>query len=211
MARVFVALLRGVNVGGNTLSMAGLRGLCAELGLWNPRTYVQSGNLVFEADGAAERWSSALERALVGKARLPITVLVRTGTEIASVLARNPFLREKGIDPTRLYVTFLRDAPTKAALAALKAIDPGPDRLSHAGREVHLHCPTGYGRSKLSNNVLEKVLGVAATTRNWRTVTMLAEMAATAPSRRIRVTRAARVGVAARRARTIKAAPPARG
>ena len=181
MARVFVALLRGVNVGGNALSMAGLRSLCAEIGLRNARSYVQSGNLVFEAAGAAERWSLALERALLGKARLPITVLVRTGTEMASLLARNPFLREKSIDPTRLYVTFLREAPTKAKLAALKAIDSGLDRLSHAGREVYLHCPTGYGRSRLSNNVLEKALGVAATTRNWRTVTTLAEMAAATP------------------------------
>lgn len=181
MARVFVALLRGVNVGGNTLSMARLRTLCAELGLRNARTYVQSGNLVFEAEGAAERWSSSLERALLGKARLPVTVLVRTGAEMASALARNPFLSEKGIDPAGLYVTFLREAPTKAVLAALKAIDSGPDRLSHAGLEVYLHCPTGYGRSKLSNNVLEKALGVAATTRNWRTVTTLAAMASATP------------------------------
>src|SRR5689334_17437427 len=113
MARIFVALLRGVNVGGNTLSMAALRSLCAELGLRNARTYVQSGNLVFEADGTAERWAETLERALVGKARLPLTVLVRTGAEMASVVARNPFLREKGINPARLYVTLLQKAPTK--------------------------------------------------------------------------------------------------
>jgi len=181
MARVFVALLRGVNVGGNTLSMAALRGLCAEIGLRNVRTYVQSGNLVFEADGTPERWAETLERALVGKARLPVTVLVRTGAEMASVVTRNPFLREKSVDPARLYVTFLKDAPAKSTLAALKAIEAGPDRLSHTGREVYLHCPTGYGRTKLSNNALEKMLGIAATTRNWRTVTTLAEMAATAP------------------------------
>ena len=182
MARILVALLRGVNVGGNTLSMAALRSLCEELGLRNARTYVQSGNLVFGADGTAERWAETLERALVGKARLPLTVLVRTGAEMASVVARNPFLREKGIDPARLYVTLLKKAPTKTTLAALKAIDAGPDRLSHSGREIYLHCPTGYGRTKLSNNTLEKVLGVAATTRNWRTVTTLVKMAATAPA-----------------------------
>jgi uncharacterized protein (DUF1697 family) len=179
MTRRYVALLRGVNVGGNTLPMERLRGTCAELGLRNARTYVQSGNLVFEAAGLAERWAKVLEQALAGKSRLPVTVLVRSGAEMAALVARNPFLQQKGVDPARLYVTFLKDVPAKTALTVLKALDAGPDRLSHAGREVYLRCPAGYGRSKLSNNVLEKVLGVAATTRNWRTVTTLAEMAAT--------------------------------
>ena len=177
MAGVFVALLRGVNVGGNTLSMAGLRSLCAELGLRNARTYVQSGNVVFEAGGTAERWSKTLERALAGKSRLPVSVLVRTGSEIAATAKRNPFLREKTIDPAHLYVTFLKTSPAKAVVAALKAMESGPDRLSAVGREIYLHCPAGYGRSKLSNNILERALGLAATTRNWRTVTTLAEMA----------------------------------
>jgi len=178
MARTYIALLRGVNVGGNTLSMERLRGLGAEFGLRNARTYVQSGNLVFEADRTAAHWSATLERALAGKSRLPIRVLVRTGAEIAAVVERNPFLREKGIEPARLYVTFLNRAPAKPALAALSAIDAGADRLHRAGLEVYLHCPTGYGRSKLNNNVIERALGIAATTRNWRTVTVLAEMAA---------------------------------
>jgi uncharacterized protein (DUF1697 family) len=179
MATTYIALLRGVNVGGNTLSMERLRGLCAELGLRNARTYVQSGNLVFQAEGTVGRWSEALEQALAGKSRLPVRVLVRTGAEIAAVVARNPFLRETRVDPARLYVTFLSGLPAKSALAALGKVNAGPDRLSHAGREVYLHCPTGYGRSKLANNVLEKALGVAATTRNWRTVTTLAAMATT--------------------------------
>jgi uncharacterized protein (DUF1697 family) len=178
MTRAYVALLRGVNVGGNALSMERLRGLCSKLGLKQVRTYVQSGNLVFEADESAAHWSDVLERALAGKSRVPISVLVRTGAEMAQVIERNPFAREKGIDPARLHVTFLKRAPAKPALAGLSAIEAGSDRLSPAGREIYLHCPNGYGRSKLSNNVLERVLGVAATTRNWRTVATLAEMAA---------------------------------
>jgi uncharacterized protein (DUF1697 family) len=178
MARTYIALLRGVNVGGNTLSMERLRGLGGELGLRNARTYVQSGNLVFEADRTAAHWSATLERALVGKSRLPVKVMVRTDAEIAAVIERNPFLREKGVDPARLYITFLSEALAKSALAALHAIDGGPDKLSVARREIYLHCPTGYGRTKLNNNILERVLGVVATTRNWRTVTTLADMAA---------------------------------
>jgi uncharacterized protein (DUF1697 family) len=175
--RAHIALLRGVNVGGNALSMDQLRKLCAKLSMRNARTYIQSGNLVFEGEGTPTHWSAVLERALAGKARLPISVLVRTGAEIAKVVERNPFLREKGVDPAKLHVTFLRQAPAKTALAALSAVNAGPDRLSHAGREIYLHCPNGYGRSKLTNNALERVLGVGATTRNWRTVMTLAEMA----------------------------------
>ena len=176
-AQAYVALLRGVNVGGNTLSTEQLRGICAELGLENARTYVQSGNLVFDAAGSAERWSKSLEQALAGKARLPITVLVRSRAEMAALVERNPFAGETGIDLSRLHVTFLRQAPKRAALTALNAIDAGPDRLSHAGREIYLHCPNGYGRTKLSNTMIEKTLSVAATTRNWRTSNTLLEMA----------------------------------
>jgi uncharacterized protein (DUF1697 family) len=176
--RTYIALLRGVNVGGNALPMERLRTLCGDLGLNNARTYVQSGNLAFEGEKSAAHWSEELERALAGTARLPISVLVRTGAEVAKLVARNPFLREKGVDPARLYVTFLRERPTNSALVALAAVEAGPDRFSAAGREVYLHCPVGYGRSKLTNNVLERVLKTRATTRNWRTVATLAAMAA---------------------------------
>lgn len=209
MARSYVALLRGVNVGGNALPMARLRELCVDLALRNARTYVQSGNLVFEAAGTAEQWARTLEQALAGESRLPVTVLVRTDAEMAAVVARNPFLGEAGVDPARLHVTFLKKTPAKTALAALKTIEAGPDRWKLTGREIYLHCPDGYGRSKLANNALEKVLGVAATTRNWRTVATLAEMTAT-PRPKVGITRAARVGVAARRARTTRVLPPAR-
>jgi len=123
-----------------------------------------------------------LERSLAGKARLPISVVVRTGAELAKLIARNPFLRESGIDQARLYVTFLREAPTKPALAALGAIEAGRDRFVPAGHEIYLRCPESYGRSKLSNNVFERILKMGATTRNWRTVTALARMSASASS-----------------------------
>ena len=172
----YVALLRGVNVGQNLLKMERLRELCAQIGMKNVRTYVQSGNVVFEADGAASKWAQALERKLAGETRLPVTVLVKTAAEIASVLAGNPFLKEKGIDATRLHVTFLQQAPAKGAVEALAKVKAGPDRFRWLGTEIYLHCPEGYGRSKLSNMAIEKVLGVRATTRNWNTVTKLCAM-----------------------------------
>lgn len=172
----YVALLRGVNVGQNLLKMERLRELCAQIGMKNARTCVQSGNVVFEADGSASKWAQALERKLGGETRLPVTVLVKTAAEMSSVLATNPFLKEKGIDATRLHVTFLQHAAAKSAVEALAKVKAGPDRFRWLGTEIYLHCPEGYGRSKLANMTIEKVLGVRATTRNWNTVTKLCGM-----------------------------------
>jgi uncharacterized protein (DUF1697 family) len=175
---VYVALLRGVNVGQNLLRMERLRELCAEMKLKNARTYVQSGNIVFEGARTSEHWRQALERRLVGETRLPVTVIVRTAAEIGEVLAANPFLQEKGIDTTKLHVTFLEQAPQKSAVEALRKLKAGPDRFTWIEKEVYLHCPEGYGQTKLSNTTIERVLGVRATTRNWNTVNKLHEMCA---------------------------------
>jgi uncharacterized protein (DUF1697 family) len=174
----FIALLRGVNVGGNTLSMERLRAVCAELGVENARSYVQSGNVVFAATGSAARWATALEGKLASETRLAVTVIVRTAAEMAKIIAGNPFLPEKGIDPAKLHVTFLQQAPAKTAVKMLDSLNAGADRLELVGKEIYLHCPNGYGRTKLSNNALEKVLRTRATTRNWNTVNKLCQMSA---------------------------------
>jgi uncharacterized protein (DUF1697 family) len=173
---IYVALLRGVNVGQNILRMDRLREVCSEMGLKNVRTYVQSGNVVFEAQGSATHWSQALERRLAGETRLPVTVIVRTAAEIAKVLAENPFQNSKEIDTTRLHVTFLEDAPAKSAVEALGKVKAGVDRFRWVGKQIYLHCPDGYGRTKLSNSVIEKILSLRATTRNWNTVNKLHDM-----------------------------------
>jgi uncharacterized protein (DUF1697 family) len=169
-----IALLRGVNVGGNILKMERLREVCAKLGAENPRTYVQSGNLVFEAAGSAGDWEAKLEKKLDGECRLPVSVIVRTAAEIQKVRAGNPFLKEKEIDTARLAVSFLQRVPDKPALAALAALEIGRERFHHAGRELYLHCPDGFADSKLYG--LEKILKQRVTTRNWNTVMKLCEL-----------------------------------
>jgi uncharacterized protein (DUF1697 family) len=171
---VYIALLRGVNVGGNILKMERLRELCADLGAKDVRTYVQSGNVVFAASGSASQWEAKLEKKLDGECRLPVSVIVRSGEEMRKVLAANPFLKEKGIDPKRLAVAFLRHAPDKATFAALGALDIGDERFHHAGREFYIHCPAGFADSKLY--LMGKVVKQRTTTRNWNTVTKLCEM-----------------------------------
>jgi uncharacterized protein (DUF1697 family) len=173
---VLIALLRGVNVGGNILKMDRLRELCAALGAKNVRTYVQSGNIVFEAAGSPSSWEAKLEKKLAGESRLPVSVMVRSAAEISTDLAGNPFMKEKTIDTARLAVTFLQQVPAKPALAALAALKIGSERYHHAGKEIYLHCPDGFGNAKLY--LLEKVLKQKTTTRNWNTVTKLCEMSA---------------------------------
>jgi uncharacterized protein (DUF1697 family) len=172
---VLIALLRGINVGGNILKMDRLCEICTKLGAENPRTYVQSGNVVFKAAGSATEWEAQLEKKLAGESRLPVSVIVRTSPDIDKVVTGNPFLKEKGIESARLAVTFLKQPPAKPALAALGALEIGRERFHHRGRELYIHCPDGFADAKLYT--LEKILGQRATTRNWRTVIKLCEMA----------------------------------
>ena len=107
-----------------------------------------------------------------------MTVLVRSAAELAGVVAGNPFVGRAGVDPRTLHVTFLADAPDPDRCTAIEPDAGGADAFEIVGREVYLHCPGGYGRSKLNNAFWERKLKVPATTRNWNSVTRLAAMAA---------------------------------
>jgi uncharacterized protein (DUF1697 family) len=174
----YIALLRGVNVGQNLLKMDRLRALAEGLGFKDVKTYAQSGNIVFHAEGPAENCSTALEGKLAGETRLPVVVFVRTPAELKLLIERNPFLKDATIDRKKLHVTFLPKAPTKEGHAKLGTIPRGADEFRLGRSEVYLHCPNGYGKTKLSNNAIERALAIAATTRNWNTTTKLLEMVA---------------------------------
>src|SRR5262245_26440293 len=173
----YIALVRGINVGRNVLKMERLRALWAALGFTEVRTYIQSGNVVFEAADAPSKQAARIESSLEGETRLPVSVILRTPADLKRLVAKNPFLKQKGVDPSKLHVSFLADKPTKEGLKRLAAIDAGADQYQVAGQEIYLHCPNGYGKSKLANSALERALGVRATTRNWRTVETLLAMA----------------------------------
>ena len=177
---VFVALLRGINLGSrNRVSMGDLREFVTAIGGEDPETYVQSGNVVFTSKGKAADLERALEKQIKGALGLDITVLVRTAKEMEKVASSNPFQRKAKGDEN-LHVTFLVEKPDARRLKEL-AIPDAPDDVDIKGREVYLLCPNGYGRSKLNNAFFEKKLGVAATTRNWKSVTNLADLARRGP------------------------------
>jgi uncharacterized protein (DUF1697 family) len=171
-----VALVRAVNVGGRKLGMADLRNVCAELGYADVQTYVQSGNVVFDAAGPAARIGKDLEGRIAADLGIEVAVLMRSPKDLARVIEGNPYLR-RGEEPSSLHVTFLAEPAKRDAQSRLEAPGAGADELVVAGRHVYVFCPNGYGRTKLNNTFIERRLGVAATTRNWRTVTTLLELA----------------------------------
>jgi uncharacterized protein (DUF1697 family) len=173
-----IALLRGINVGANMLKMERLREIFAELGLDGAKTYLQSGNVLFSAKGTPAGLSAMIDRRVSAETRLPVSVIIRTPAQLKRVVDANPFLKAGGADAKTLHVTFLGGAAPKAGLAALAKVESGDDRWQGSGSEIYLSCPTGYGRTKLNNGAIEKLLGVRATTRNWTTVTALHAMAA---------------------------------
>ena len=175
--QTWVALLRGVNLGArNKVSMGELRELFSAMGAEGVRTYLQSGNVVFRSSGSRRDLTEAIESEMHVRLGLDLRVVLRTDAELASLIAGNPFAARE-VDPTKLHVTFLAEPPSDGRISALGEKGFGPDEFRVTREAVYLHCPGGYGRSKLSNAFLEKQLGVAATTRNWRTVTTLAELA----------------------------------
>jgi len=181
----YVAMLRGINVSGNKpVKMEALRASFEALGFKNVRTYVQSGNVVFEAK---EREAAPLGSKIVARIKrdfgFEVPVLVLGAGELGRVVDENPFLEQRGpeIDVTKLHVTFLAAAPAAAGLKKMQGVSSGRDAFHCLGKTIYLACPDGYGNTKLSNNAFERALGASATTRNWKTVTTLVAMATGEP------------------------------
>ena len=175
--QTYAALLRGINLGShNKISMADLRSLFEELDAEGVRTYVQSGNVVFRSKQTAAQLEKAVERKIESALSLDVTVLVRTKAQLARLVRDNPFL-ERSTPEKALHVTFLARKPPASRVRGLDPTGFEPDMFEVSGREVYLNVPNGYGRSKLSNAYFEKALDVRATTRNWRTVSALADLA----------------------------------
>lgn len=174
---VHVALLRGINLAGkNRLPMNGLSALFTDAGCTDVRTYVQSGNVVFQADpDLARRIPSLIEKAIKDQFGISVPVVTRTAAELRKVPKANPYLAP-GVDTSTLHVAFLAAAPTAAQIKALDPNRSPQDEFTVRGREVYLRLPNGVGRTKLSNAYLDPRLGTVSTLRNWRTVLKLVAM-----------------------------------
>lgn len=169
----FVALLRGINVGGKRmLPMKDLTALFTKAGAKDVRTYIQSGNVVFDAKAAPpviERVRGAIETQF----GFDVPMVVRSAEALQAVVASSPF-----DDVEHVYVVFLADPPSPAQVKALDPNRSAPDRFVVRGSDVFLHLPNGVARTKLSNAWFDAQLKTVSTVRNWKTVLELARMSA---------------------------------
>ena len=176
---VFIALLRGVNVGGRSkLAMADLRAIAGHCGFEHVQTYVQSGNVVFRAPGAAKDVAAALRAGIADATSLDPAVAIRTARQLDAVIDGCPFE-----DTANVHVSFVVEgaAAPRSIVGGEPRLDAFlPERVAPRRRETYLYLPNGLGRSRLAQALGRGRAAEVMTTRNWRTVTALAALAAAA-------------------------------
>ena len=171
-----ISLLRGINVGGKRkILMADLKALYAKLGFKNVVSYIQSGNVIFEAKEKdqvkiEEKIYTALKKAY----EFEVPVVVRSAEEMEAIIANNPFTVNS--EEKSLHVTFLKEIPCMEHLEKIATFDYPPDKFKIVGKDVYIFCVGKYHKSKLTNSFFEKKLNVGTTTRNWKTVNKLLEL-----------------------------------
>lgn len=175
---VLICMLRGVNIAGhNKIKMDVLRDMCVSLKCDAPQTLLQSGNVVFRSSNKnVAQLAKLLGTAIEKKLGFRPEVLLRTVPELREVIARNPFAKRSGIDPSKLVVTFLGSELDAKGGKELLAMDIAPEEMHVLGRELYIYFPNGQARPKISWPRVEKILGPAFTSRNWNTVTKLLQL-----------------------------------
>lgn len=172
-----LALLRGINVGGkNKLPMTDLVRIFRECGCERVRNYIQSGNILFDAEpDVLAGLASRVETHVSDEFGFRPPVVLRTEPALASVVAGNPFLAE-GAAPDALHVYFLAGLADPDRIGGLDPDRSPPDRFAVRGGEVFLHLPDGMARTRLTNAYFDSKLATTSTARNWRTVGKLLDM-----------------------------------
>lgn len=172
---VYIALLRGINVGGVRIKMADLRDLFDELGYSDAKTLLQSGNVVFESDQSdTQAIVRAIEDGIQRNFDYQVPVVLRDASQMQAIYDAYPPASDE--EPKFYHLLFLKETPPDGALEALKAAYDGPERINLRGDELYVYYVNGAGRSKLTTNLIERHLKVSATARNWNTVEKLVAM-----------------------------------
>jgi len=174
----FVALLRGINVGGTRkVPMAKLRSVVESQRCSDVKTYIQSGNVVFASGGSTAELEIDLETAIERTFGLAVPVLVRKASVWRRLLATNPFPEEARDEPGKLLLALSKRPPNRGAESALQRFATQGERIERRGDALWIHYASGIARSKLTPAVLDREAGSPVTARNWRTVLALDEMA----------------------------------
>ena len=175
----YISMLRGINVSGQKqVRMESLRESYEGLGFSRVRSYVQSGNIIFESP---EIEPSVLRKRIEAKIeqayRHQISVFIRQPHEFQSLLAGNPFINAGNADLSKLHVTFLYHVPSEPWWSEMASPRDSSDEFARGEMAIYLFCPNGYGKTRLSNSFFERRLGMPVTTRNWNTVNALYKLA----------------------------------
>ena len=175
----YISILRGINVSGHKLvKMDALRKLYENLGFLNVTTYVQSGNVIFTSnDIELHEIERKISQQIEKEFGFEVPIIALTADKLKSVIENNPFLKDSDKDHAFLHVTFLSSIPDHYDAKAIENKKQEGEDVSFSDNAVYLHCPNGYGRTKLTNNFLEAKLKVGATTRNWKTTNELFKIA----------------------------------
>jgi uncharacterized protein (DUF1697 family) len=172
---IYISLLRGINLGTHKqIRMPALKSLYESLGLSSVKTYIQSGNVVFETDASASELAPEIEKAIEAQYGFLAETLVFPQEEWKELIKANPF---PDAAPKALYLTLMAAAPKAELIEAIGEVKAGDDQYRIIGRAIYLYCPNGYGRTKLHNNFWERKLKVVATTRNWNSMMNLLALA----------------------------------
>jgi uncharacterized protein (DUF1697 family) len=182
MITIYIALLRGINVGGhNRIKMAELKTMFETMGLGRVKTYIQSGNVLFESNEREELLRMSIEHEIKQVFGFPVTVILRTAAELVRIIENSPFSDEEvaeakvSSEGESLHVALLLEAPSKEGIERLSIIRSESDKYQIEGRDIYLLFRQGVRNSKLAKN-LQK-LDVPATMRNWKTLNKLTELA----------------------------------
>ncbi len=175
---IYISMLRGINIGGHKrIKMDQLRKSFETLGFEQVQTYIQSGNVVFTAAKlSTSALSQKIEKQILSDFGFSVSVISRTLHEMGKAISNNPFLKTPGIDPEKLHVMFLSEAPEAAALKKLVDLTTAPDQCRPSEREIYFYLPNGVSQSVLMKSPADRILSVVTTTRNWRTVNQLLQM-----------------------------------
>lgn len=179
MAQKYIALLRGINVGGHKkIKMADLRTYLQELPFEAVQTYIQSGNIVFESSqGNPADLEKQIHDKIFEKCGFEVAIIVRTPAELKEIIAACPYSPENGQPLKQIYFTLLANQPATVAVEALKSFNCDPELWEIKGTTLYSFAANGAAKSKLNNSILEQKLKVTATTRNWNTMNKLLAMA----------------------------------
>lgn len=174
----YVALLRGINVGGHRkIKMAELRSACEEIGLSQVQTYIQSGNIIFRSPQEnAETIAQQIKSAILETFGHDVITFVIDKEAYEQVIVDNPFEEREDPDPKKLHVCFLYKEVDTSLESELQAVESKRDQVILHPKALYLYCPDGFGRTKYTDSIIKRILKTSGTTRNWRSVLKLQEM-----------------------------------